>query len=149
MVRPLGIEASMQGIPARCFIGIDGATGRHPGLDGGNRFILGLEHERQDVPVAFKHDDTRAALARLVDGKATVKGLLKAELKHRNVTYRDLASRLEAMSIHETERNLNNKISRGGFRSQTHKPKDACYIKRLYENHRSAISPETEVISGA
>ena len=47
--------------------------------------------------------------------QARVKGLLKAELKRRNVTYRDLASRLEAMGIHETERNLNNKISRGGF----------------------------------
>ena len=47
--------------------------------------------------------------------QARVKGLLKAELKRRNVTYRDLSVRLEAMGIHETERNLNNKISRGGF----------------------------------
>ncbi len=47
--------------------------------------------------------------------QARVKGLLKAELKRRNVTYRDLASRLEAMGVHESERNLNNKISRGGF----------------------------------
>ncbi len=31
------------------------------------------------------------------------------------MTYRDLSVRLEAMGIHETERNLNNKISRGGF----------------------------------
>ena len=44
-----------------------------------------------------------------------VKGLLKAELKRRNVTYRDLASRLEAMGIHETERNIRNKLARGGF----------------------------------
>ena len=47
--------------------------------------------------------------------QARVKGLLKAELKRRNVTYRDLASRLESMGIHETAPNLNNKISRGGF----------------------------------
>ena len=47
--------------------------------------------------------------------EAQVKGLLKAELKRRNVTYRDLSARLEAMGVHETERNLNNKISRGGF----------------------------------
>ena len=47
--------------------------------------------------------------------QARVKGMLKAELKRRNVTYRDLSVRLEAMGIHETERNLNNKISRGGF----------------------------------
>ena len=41
--------------------------------------------------------------------------LLKAELKRRNVAYRDLSVRLEAMEFHEIERNLNNKISRGGF----------------------------------
>lgn len=46
---------------------------------------------------------------------ARVKGLLKAELKRRNVSYKELASRLEEMGIHETERNINNKISRGGF----------------------------------
>ena len=43
------------------------------------------------------------------------KGILKAELKRRNVSYKQLAERLEAMGIHETERNINNKISRGGF----------------------------------
>jgi 3-mercaptopyruvate sulfurtransferase SseA len=44
-----------------------------------------------------------------------VKGILKAELKRRNVSYKQLAERLETMGIHETERNINNKISRGGF----------------------------------
>ncbi len=44
-----------------------------------------------------------------------VKNLLKAELKRRGVSYKQLAERLEAMGIHETERNINNKISRGGF----------------------------------
>ena len=44
-----------------------------------------------------------------------VKGLLKAELKRRNVSYKQLAERLEAMGIHESEKNINNKISRGGF----------------------------------
>ncbi len=44
-----------------------------------------------------------------------VKGLLKAELKRRNVGYKQLAERLEAMGIHETEKNINNKIARGGF----------------------------------
>ena len=44
-----------------------------------------------------------------------VKGLLKAELKRRNIGYKELAKRLEALGIHEAERNINNKISRGGF----------------------------------
>jgi hypothetical protein len=43
------------------------------------------------------------------------KNLLKAELKRRGVTYADLAAKLTDMGIPETERNLNNKISRGGF----------------------------------
>ncbi len=44
-----------------------------------------------------------------------VKGILKAELKRRNVSYRQLAECLEAMGVHESEKNINNKISRGGF----------------------------------
>lgn len=43
------------------------------------------------------------------------KGLLKAELKRRNVGYRELAEKLTAMGIAETETNIKNKISRGGF----------------------------------
>jgi hypothetical protein len=44
-----------------------------------------------------------------------VKGLLKAELKRRNVSYRGLAERLAAIGVQETEANIKNKISRGGF----------------------------------
>lgn len=43
------------------------------------------------------------------------KNLLKAELKRRGVSYGQLAERLNAIGLQETERNLNNKISRGGF----------------------------------
>ena len=50
-----------------------------------------------------------------VEYEEMAKNLLKAELKRRNVTYAQLAEKLAAMGIHETERNLNNKISRGGF----------------------------------
>ncbi len=44
-----------------------------------------------------------------------VKGILKAELKRRNVSYRLLSGRLADMGIHEGEKNIRNKISRGGF----------------------------------
>ena len=47
--------------------------------------------------------------------QARVKNMLKAELKRRGVGYKQLAERLEAMGVHESERNINNKISRGGF----------------------------------
>ena len=50
-----------------------------------------------------------------IDWHARVKGILKAELKRRNLGYRELAERLEAVGVHETERNIANKISRGGF----------------------------------
>lgn len=50
-----------------------------------------------------------------VDWHGRVKGILKAELKRRNLGYRELAERLEAVGVHETERNIANKISRGGF----------------------------------
>ena len=41
--------------------------------------------------------------------------ILKAELKRRNIGYRELAERLTAMGTPETDRNIANKISRGGF----------------------------------
>lgn len=50
-----------------------------------------------------------------VEFETRAKNLLKAELKRKGVTYAQLAERLSAMGVHETERNLNNKISRGGF----------------------------------
>ena len=49
------------------------------------------------------------------DWQERTKGLLKAELKRRNIGYRDLAEKLTAMGVPETERNIANKIARGGF----------------------------------
>ena len=43
------------------------------------------------------------------------KNLLKGELKRRGVTYAQLAEKLDEIGVKENERNLNNKISRGGF----------------------------------
>jgi hypothetical protein len=50
-----------------------------------------------------------------VEYETRAKNLLKAELKRKGVTYAQLAEKLAAMGIQENERNLNNKISRGGF----------------------------------
>lgn len=47
--------------------------------------------------------------------EAKAKNLLKGALKTKAVTYAQLAERLTAMGIPENERNLTNKISRGGF----------------------------------
>lgn len=43
------------------------------------------------------------------------KNLLKAELKRKGMGYADLAAKLSEIGVNETERNLANKISRGGF----------------------------------
>lgn len=55
--------------------------------------------------------------ARVVDKdwQERTKGILKAELKRKGLSYRDLAERLTAMGVPESETNIKNKISRGGF----------------------------------
>jgi hypothetical protein len=45
----------------------------------------------------------------------TTKGVLKAELKLRDMTYADLAQALAKIGVRESEPNLRNKISRGRF----------------------------------
>lgn len=49
------------------------------------------------------------------DWQAQVKGLLKAELARRDLTYGDLTEKLEAIGIKDNERNISNKIGRGTF----------------------------------
>ena len=49
------------------------------------------------------------------DGAAEVKGMLRAELKRRGLTYQDLADKLAEVGVRETETNLRTKISRGTF----------------------------------
>lgn len=50
-----------------------------------------------------------------VEYETRAKNLLKGELKRRGITYAGLAEKLAAIGVGENERNLNNKISRGGF----------------------------------
>lgn len=55
------------------------------------------------------------AMAEETDWEAKAKGLLKAELKRRGVTYKDLADRLSGIGVPETEPNIRNKLARGKF----------------------------------
>jgi Domain of unknown function (DUF6471) len=43
------------------------------------------------------------------------RGMLRAELARRNLSYVDLADRLRAIGIEDTPKNLSNKIARGMF----------------------------------
>jgi hypothetical protein len=56
-----------------------------------------------------------AGKAKARDWQAQVKGILKAELKRRNVSYADLAKKLSDVGIDDNERNIANKIARGSF----------------------------------
>ena len=47
--------------------------------------------------------------------QARAKGLLKGELKRRAISYRELSEKLAAIGVQESEANIANKISRGGF----------------------------------
>ncbi|GJL94316.1 MAG: hypothetical protein DHS20C05_07210 [Hyphococcus sp.] len=49
------------------------------------------------------------------DWEGQVKGLLKAELKKRGVTYARLVDKLSDIGVSETEPNIRNKLARGKF----------------------------------
>lgn len=49
------------------------------------------------------------------DWTAYTKALLRSEMVKRGVSYTGLVEKLAALGIRETEANLRNKISRGGF----------------------------------
>ena len=49
--------------------------------------------------------------------EAKVKGLLKAELKRRNVSYAQLVEKLAAVGVVDSEPNIRNKLARGKFRA--------------------------------
>jgi len=49
------------------------------------------------------------------DWQTLAKGSIRAQLARRNLSYRDLAEKLAAIGVNETERNLSNKINRGTF----------------------------------
>lgn len=51
------------------------------------------------------------------DWEAEAKGIIRGELKRRNLSYSDLAERLAVIGVTETPRNIQNKITRGGFKA--------------------------------
>lgn len=49
------------------------------------------------------------------DWKAQAKQLIRAELRRRNLSYADLAARMETIGLTVNERTIANKIATGGF----------------------------------
>ena len=71
-----------------------------------------------DSNIVYDDDATQRELsmvAKRKDWRAKVKGLLKAELKRRDLSYADLADKLAPIGVKENQRNISNKISRGTF----------------------------------
>jgi hypothetical protein len=51
------------------------------------------------------------------DWEIQAKGVIRGELKRRGLSYADLAERLAAIGVRETPQNIQNKITRGGFKA--------------------------------
>ena len=47
--------------------------------------------------------------------QAKAKGLLRAEMVRRNLSYEDLTEKLKGIGVEESPKNLSNKIGRGTF----------------------------------
>ncbi len=47
--------------------------------------------------------------------QAKARNLIKGQLKLRGITYRELVQRLDKIGVKESEQNIANKLSRGGF----------------------------------
>ncbi len=47
--------------------------------------------------------------------QAKAKGLLRAEMVRRNLSYEDLAEKLKSIGIEDSPKNLSNKVGRGSF----------------------------------
>jgi hypothetical protein len=64
------------------------------------------------------YDDTRIMerdMPERTDWEEKAKGLLRAEMARRSVTYAQLVEKLAAIGVEDNERNLRNKVSRGKF----------------------------------
>jgi hypothetical protein len=51
----------------------------------------------------------------VVDWSAYAKGVLRAEMLRKGLSYADLVAALQRAGVKETEANLRNKVSRGSF----------------------------------
>jgi hypothetical protein len=67
------------------------------------------------VPNMMTLDATSEAPMPDKEWQERTKNLLKAELTRRGVSYKQLADKLSEIGIKDTEANIKNKISRGGF----------------------------------
>jgi ribosome-binding protein aMBF1 (putative translation factor) len=66
----------------------------------------GYDGDRSESEGAMKSDD---------DWVNLVKGILRAEMARRGMTYEQLAAKLAEVGVQDTAVNIRNKVARGGF----------------------------------
>jgi hypothetical protein len=67
------------------------------------------------IRIEYDANSTDTEISVEKDWNSEAKGIVKAEIARRHLTYKDLVDKLRAIGVDETEANLRNKISRGGF----------------------------------
>src|ERR1019366_4026881 len=98
MVDALRQILGVQAIPMRSFVGVDRGGGVNAGLNSRERSRFALEHERKRAAGALAHDDDNAALAVLVDRKATVAAVFLV------VRRLHIAPEISAVDFHDARR---------------------------------------------
>jgi hypothetical protein len=78
-----------------------------------------------------------------------VRGLLKAELKRRDLSYADLVRRLADLGLRDNPRNVSNKISRGTFSAVfLFQCLEALGVRVIHlDNNPGLVPPNLEVMS--
>jgi hypothetical protein len=74
-----------------------------------NIVVNGKNIEYGDIPKFWRFAMTDS------DWQERAKGLLKSELKKRGIGYKQLADKLKEIGVDENDRNIANKLARGGF----------------------------------
>ena len=86
-----------------------------PGVAGAVRNDWGGSARAVWVGLLLSSSQLKRLMKTEADWAHQAKGLLKGELKRRNVAYQALSDSLRAMGVNETPKNIANKISRGKF----------------------------------
>ena len=79
----------------------------------GTRITVEMRGAAARLHAWFEPPDDRPQSA--AENRLRVRVHLKAELKKKGIGYKQLAEKLEEIGIHETDRNIANKLARGDF----------------------------------
>jgi hypothetical protein len=76
-------------------------------------FYIVVEGKNIDYDDLYHHD--RGFTMTDEEWQERTKGVLKAEIKRRGLGYKQLVDKLKEIGVYESDRNIANKLARGGF----------------------------------